>query len=179
MRWSKILTWEITGIITISSLGSLLHFVFEMLGNWPPAALIASVNESVWEHLKLAFWPALLFGLIEWPFFRRHVKHFWAAKAFGIFAIPVIITLGFYGYTTLAGGHILWADIALFVIAVAAGQMISAGLLRRESIPRAAKTTAGFLLVLMIVSFSLCTYFPPRFPLFRDARTGHYGIMGS
>ena len=88
MNKEKILTWEIIGAVIISLLGSFLHFFFALLGEWPPVALIAAVNESVWEHLKLAFWPALIFALIEWPFFRGKTKNFWAAKSIGIFTMP-------------------------------------------------------------------------------------------
>lgn len=70
MAKTKIFSWEVVGAILISFAGSLLHFVFELFNGWPPLALTAAVNESTWEHLKLAFWPALVYALIEWRFFR-------------------------------------------------------------------------------------------------------------
>ena len=57
------LKWELLGIVFIIVLGGALHFVFDLSGEWPPLALIAAVNESVWEHLKLGFWPALIYFL--------------------------------------------------------------------------------------------------------------------
>ncbi len=177
MNKSKIFIWEITGAILISLLGSGLHFAFDLLGKWPPAALIAAVNESVWEHLKLAFWPALVFAFIEWPFFRRHVKNFWTAKTIGIFTMPFIIASVFYGYTTLTGRNILWVDISLFVLAVFAGQLISCKLLLCRSFASGIKIMATILLALMIAGFSLFTFFPPHCPLFRDPPTGLYGIL--
>ena len=173
---AEILRREMLGVGFIILLGSFLHFVFDLLGRWPPAALIAAVNESVWEHLKLAFWPAVLYALLEWPYFRSRVPHFWPAKTVGIFAMPSIIAGGFYGYTALAGRHIFLIDISLFVIAAFAGQRISAALLFRKPPPLAVRFAAGVLLALMIAAFSLGTYFPPRVPLFRETRSGHYGI---
>lgn len=43
-------------------LGVFLHFLFEL---WPSilTEFIAPVNESLWEHVKLIFWPYLLAGL--------------------------------------------------------------------------------------------------------------------
>lgn len=70
MSKAEIFRWEIAGAVLISLAGSLFHFVFEFFNKWPPLALIAAVNESTWEHLKLAFWPALVYALIEWRFFR-------------------------------------------------------------------------------------------------------------
>jgi hypothetical protein len=52
---NSILKWEIIGIVFIVLAGGLLHFVFEWSGSWRPLAIIAAVNESTWEHLKLAF----------------------------------------------------------------------------------------------------------------------------
>jgi hypothetical protein len=39
--------------------GAALHFLYEAVPN-PLTALISPINESVWEHLKLLFWPMLL-----------------------------------------------------------------------------------------------------------------------
>jgi hypothetical protein len=176
MNKKKIFAWEILGFIFISLLGSFLHFVFDLLGRWPPVALVAAVNESVWEHLKLAFWPALLYAVVEWPFFRRKVDHFWAAKAAGILVMPLSIVLLFYGYTALSGGNVLWADISLFFLAVLIGQTLSFRLMLVRPSGSRAKIPAVILLILMISAFSLLTFFPPKCPLFRDSRTDQYGL---
>jgi hypothetical protein len=177
MDKSNILVWEMTGAVLISLFGSLLHFSFDILGKWPPAALISAVNESVWEHLKLAFWPALIFAIIEWSFFRRHARNFWTAKAIGIFTMPLIIGTVFYGYTAIFNQNILWIDISLFVLAVFSGQIISFKLLLRHTFAPVAKILSIILLVLMIVSFSLFTFFPPHCFIFCDPQTGQYGIL--
>jgi hypothetical protein len=177
MNKTKIFTWEMAGFVIISLSGSFLHFVFELLGEWRPAALIAAVNESTWEHLKLAFWPALIYALIEWPFFRGRVHNFWTAKAIGLLAMPLVIVSAFYGYTALAGRNFLWADISLFILAVLIGQLLSCRILLRPSPASRKQTPALVLLVLMIAAFSLLTFFPPKNFLFRDPVTGQYGIV--
>jgi len=174
---AKILAWEITGFVLISLAGSFLHFVFDLSGEWLPAALVAAVNESVWEHLKLAFWPGLVYALVEWRFFGRHVKNFWTAKAAGLFAMPLVIVSLFYGYTAWAGHNILWLDISLFFLAVLVGQMLSCRILLRRPLASGIKTVAVILMALMITAFSLLTFFPARCPLFQDPRTGQYGIL--
>ena len=63
-RSRSILRWEITGAIFIIVIGLALHFVFSWTGGWRPVAVVAAVNESIWEHLKLAFWPGLLWALL-------------------------------------------------------------------------------------------------------------------
>lgn len=48
------------GITVLAGMG--LHFLFDL---WPSilTEFIAPVNESLWEHIKLIFWPYLLAGL--------------------------------------------------------------------------------------------------------------------
>ena len=46
----------IARILSVSLLGTLLHFTYRWSGRNP---LIAPVNESVWEHMKLLFFPML------------------------------------------------------------------------------------------------------------------------
>jgi len=174
---ASILKWELGGIAIIFLSGSVLHFVFDWVGGWPPAALIAAVNESVWEHLKLAFWPGLIFALIEFFFLKAKTKNFWVAKTCALFTMPAIIVAVFYGYTALLGRHILWLDIALFGLAVVAGQMISFALMIREPFGTKTRIAVGAVLALMIAAFSLFSYLPPRCPLFQDSLTGQYGIM--
>jgi len=61
------LRWELAGIAVIFLAGSALHSAFDWTGHWRPIAWFAPVNESVWEHLKLAFWPGILYTMLEYP----------------------------------------------------------------------------------------------------------------
>jgi len=173
---SGIWIWETAGALFIISSGCLLHFVFEWFGRWPPLALVAAVNESVWEHLKLAFWPSLFFGLFARPFLKGKTDHYWTAKIAGILLMPIFIAVSFYAYILVFKRHNLIYDISIFVIAVILGQMTSARLMQKTHFTRLIKITAALLLIAVILMFSLCTYCPPRLPLFHDGRTGGYGI---
>jgi hypothetical protein len=95
----------------------------------------------------------------------------------GIFSMPLIIVLIFYGYTALIGHHILWVDIALFGFSVSIGQMISFLLMIRRPFNFKVRLIGAMLLIIMILAFSLFSYLPPRFPLFRDSVSGQYGFL--
>lgn len=172
-----ILSIEILGIFFISLSGSALHFVFEWSGEWTPLAFIAAVNESVWEHLKLAFWPGMIYSLIAYPFLKRKTKNFWAAKTTGLYAMPIVIIVMFYSYLAIAGKSNLVYDISTFILAVSAGQLLSYHLIMKDTCERRLKIIAVALLVIITAAFSLFTFFPPKFPLFRDFVTGKYGII--
>ena len=62
----KVLIYEIIGTAFIIFLGSALHFTYEFSGRFDFIGVFSAVNESVWEHLKLAFWPSLIWILIEY-----------------------------------------------------------------------------------------------------------------
>ncbi len=175
----NVLAWEIAGIFFITLAGSSLHFLFEWSGRFLPVALIAAVNESVWEHLKLAFWPSLIFAAIEYPFVRKHTDNFLAAKVSGISVMPLVIVAVFYSYTAIIGRSILAVDISSFVLAVVLGQLTGYAVMRRRRVSNRTKNVSITVLVVLTLAFSFLTYFPPRLPLFRDSRNGEYGITES
>lgn len=168
--------WELAGFFFICGAGSMLHFVFAWTGGWVPAAWLAAVNESTWEHLKMGFWPGLLFALVEYGAFGRGVNNFWLAKTLGLFTIPVAIIALFYGYTALAGRNYLAADISVFFAAAAFGQAVSYGVLKAPAGGQAARRIALGALVALTAAFALLTYFPPKVFLFEDPRTQECGI---
>lgn len=173
----SVLKWELSGLVFIFLVGSLFHFAFEWVGRWPPGALIFAVNESVWEHLKLAFWPGLFFALIEYPCTKKVAHNFWLAKSSGLLTMPFVIVVMFYGYTAITGHHLLVVDVPIFFIAIALGQLVSYKILTAPEKGPPAKLCAAIMLVMMVAAFSIFTYYPPHIFLFEDKRTRNYGIL--
>lgn len=171
-----LIQWEIAGTLFVVVVGCALHFVYDWTGQWHPIALIAAVNESVWEHLKLAFWPYLIFAAVEYPFARSRLNNFGTAKAAGLLLMPLVIVSGFYGYTALAGTNYLPLDIGLFVVAVIIGHAASYVLMTQAPVTRAVRLAATAAFLVELAAFSLFTFHPPRLFLFEDARLDHYGI---
>jgi hypothetical protein len=172
------LLWELAGIIFIVVLGTVLHFAFEWSGRWIPIAPIAAVNESVWEHLKLGFWPALAYAVLEYSRFGKSANNFFFAKTLGIYLIPITIVVLYYSYTAILGHGLLIVDIAIFVVAVIVGQLVSYELLIASTLPERLNRFAPIALVVLGILFVLFTFYPPQLPLFRDSVTGVYGIAG-
>jgi hypothetical protein len=175
-----ILHWEMWGILFIVLLGSLLHFTFEFSGGWRPLSVISAVNESVWEHLKLAFWPAVFWGIIEFFFVRRPVRDtrsgFLLAKAIGAYVMPVVIVAVFYSYTAFTGDSILAVDLSSFVIAVVIGQIVSYKLWGWFKSSALLNPLGLAMLIIGILLFAVFTFYPPRVGIFRDPVSGGYGI---
>ena len=165
------LVWELAGIPFIVTIGSALHFAFEWSGFWTPLALFAAVNESTWEHLKLAFWPCLFWAILECRRIDVDQDLFWAAKGYGLLIPPIVIVTVFSSYTAILEYNILAVDISIFILAVALGQIVSARQLTRSRLP-----FGRMLLTLQILAYATLTFVPPSVPLFQDPRTGDYGI---
>jgi hypothetical protein len=147
-------------------MGSLLHFVWEWSGRSPFVAVIAATNESTWEHLKMAFWPALaltpiqraLYGpLPGWP----------VATMLRVLVPPVLITLLFYGYTALLGRNYLSLDIGTFVVAVVFGESLGHAVLS-VSLRRWARVGAMAVIALATLAFSTLSFWPPDNFLFTE-----------
>jgi hypothetical protein len=170
--------WEITGVLFILGVGSLLHFVFAWSGNSPVVAPFGAVNESVWEHLKLAFWPATAWALLERAPLKTRVSNFWLGKAIGIILMPLGIFVLFYFYTFLLGDHVFLLNIAIFVIAVVLGQYVSYRLLTGDERSPSLNVAAPALVVVLAILFIVFTFFPPEVGLFRDGITHTYGMPG-
>lgn len=63
-----IANWQIAGFIFTVILGTFLHFLFNLTKGSVIAALFSAVNESIWEHMKLLYYPMVVFALVEYRF---------------------------------------------------------------------------------------------------------------
>jgi hypothetical protein len=171
-----VLIYELIGIVFIIFLGSALHFTFALSGNQPIVGAFSAVNESVWEHLKLAFWPALFLTVIEYPQLRKAANNFFTAKAIGAYLMVTMIPLVFYSYTAFSGKSIFAIDISSFVVAVIIGQFLSYKLLTHRQQPGNLNKIAVGAIILLALAFIVFTYYPPQLQIFKDSLTGKYGI---
>ena len=171
---SAALTWRsLLSAIVVIAAGSLLHFAWQWSGRSTVVAVFAATNESTWEHLKLAFWPALALA----PLQRRIYGPFpgWLPATAIRCALPsVVIVALFYGYTALLGNHYLAADIAIFALAILAGEFLGHAVLPREP-GAASRIGSGGLLVVATILFSTLTFRPPHCFLFQEPPSGQTG----
>jgi hypothetical protein len=181
----RVALWEITGGLVIFFAGSFLHFLFELSGFAVVAAPFASVNESTWEHLKLFYWPALLFAVVQHAYTRHQVNNFWAAKGASIVLTPLVIAVGFYAYVGVVlpiyGKGTLIGTLITAAIGVALGQVASYRLLTGVRRGRVAHVLGVSAILAMGAAFMLFTFFPPRIFLFENffgyVYDGGFGIL--
>ncbi len=168
--------WQFGGFAFTALGGTLLHFLYEWTGESILAAPFSGVNESTWEHMKLLYFPLLIFALIQSRSFRKY-KDFWCVKLLGTVAGLMLIPVLFYTYNGAFGRSPDWVNITIFFISAAVAFWLEARLLKKGytcKYPRLA-----FALICIIgVLFVLFTFVTPQIPLFEDPLTGTYGING-
>lgn len=155
--------WLTIGVLSIL-VGATLHFLYDLWPN-PLTAVFAPVNESVWEHLKLLYWPFLAasFALTRGA---EDGRRSWCGLLAGLLAAPALL-LGAY-YTLLAGFalHGLILDLVLYALAMAAGFAL-AWHLRRAARP---SLLCGVLVIAAGVygaALALFSFAPPALPIFQ------------
>lgn len=175
MNKNKIRNYQIFSIIFTFILGSLLHFTYALSENNPIVAIFSSINESVWEHLKLLFFPMLLTIIIGCFYIGKEVPNFLCSKTIGILVSMVFMIIFFYTYTGILGRNIPAIDIASFFIATILGEFASYVLIVNKF--KCNNVIAIIALVLIFVCFIIFTYFTPNIGIFKDPVTGQYGFF--
>ena len=174
---NKLLQWDIYAMIFIIIVGTLFHFVFELFFSWPPIGAITPVNESVWEHLKLPYWPLIIFSLIEYKFIKEEANNIIIGKSIAAIISVGTILIVFYSYTTILGIEILIVDILSFFIGAIIGQFVSYRIMTSNKLPRSLNVISLIILIGFALALVIFTYFPPHLPIFQDSESELYGIL--
>jgi hypothetical protein len=182
---TKLLIWELGCVLWICFAGSSLHFAFELSDYWTPLAIIAAVNESIWEHLKIYFWPGLLYALVQYTYTRNIANNYWLGKVVALAITPVVITLSYHGYmawvVNTGAATSVGAILLIMFFGVLAGQLCSYRILKSAPYHFTGRrsVTAGY--ASLIFMFSAFTFFPPQLFLFENylcyQYTAEYGIL--
>lgn len=164
------------GFIITAVVGTLLHFLFDWTGGNVVVGLFSAVNESIWEHMKLLFYPMVLFALVEFFYWGKNIESFWGIKLIGILIGIAVIPVLYYTYTGILDINADWFNIAIFFLAAGLVYWVETKLFEKDfSCPVGARVSV-FLIILIAGLFTVFTFFPPQIPLFADPISGTYGL---
>ena len=167
--------WQLLGFAVTSLGGTILHFLYEWLGEAAWIAPFSGVNESTWEHMKLLFWPMLLFAIVQRLFFKDRAD-FWCVKLRGSFLGLSLIPILFYTYNGAIGKSPDWFNIVIFFVSAAVAYLYETRLFRSEGLRcRSSKFAIGALCAIALL-FAAFTFLTPEIGIFRDPLTGTCGI---
>ena len=167
--------WQLWGFALTSILGTLLHFLYDWLSGAMWVAPFSGVNESTWEHMKLLFWPMLVYAIFQSIFFRDR-QDFWSIKLKGTLLGLIMIPIIFYTYNGVIGKSPDWLNIAIFFISAAIAYIYETRLFNTEGLrckyPRLALAALAGIAILFVIF----TFATPEIGIFKDPITGSYGI---
>jgi len=155
----------VIGFFVTTVLGIISHFVYEWTGGGFLVGLFFPVNESTWEHMKLLFFPMLLFALVAGKRMERQYPCIYNAMFTGILVGLAAIPTLFYTYSGILGYHVSWANIAVYVLSV-----LVAYLMVYRVAMTCRKTDSKALRIIMyvlIAAFMIFTVYPPEIGLFQ------------
>ncbi len=174
----KLNTQFFVSSIIIFLIGSLMHFAYNFFNNNFIVGLITPINESIWEHLKLAIFPIILWWLI---FYLKEGEKYnldknkWFLGCLVSIFISNIIVLGVY-YFVRYGLDVesLILDIILLYISLLFGQFTGLHIYNFSTIQNFYFLVT--MIYVIIFSIMILTIIPPQLPLFEDPITHTYGI---
>lgn len=157
--------YMISGALFVSVLGTILHFAYARSGNSFFLGLFVPINESIWEHTKLLFFPMLFFSFYASKKLKEDFPCIDSGLSFGILLGTFLIPVLFYTYSGALGFSIANFNIATFYISVCLA-FFSAYKLTLSCKMEKYETLLSFLLILMTFLFIIFTVLPPNISLF-------------
>ena len=166
-------TW--ISIITIFLLGTLAHFLYDLSHENKILGLFTAVNESTWEHVKIAITPTLLWSLLDGYFYGENPNYF-PAKLASLGILTFFIPLVFYSYTRVTKKPVLPLDIATFLIAIILAQQAFQAIITLPAVPHPAAYLSVVATFVFFGAYMTLTLMPLKQIPIKDPITHQYGF---
>lgn len=158
-------SYVIFGTIFVSILGTLAHFLYSWSGENPIVGLFTSTNESTWEHMKLIFFPMIIYSHFMNKSIKPQHPNVTSALYFSIILGTCLIPIIFYTYSGILGFNLPVLDISTFFISV----IISFISVYKSTLSgkwEKYKTLLFVIVSLFFISFLFFTIYPPNLGIF-------------
>ena len=155
---------------------SLLHFLWKWTHEFLPAAIFASVNESVWEHVKILSWAFLAWSAAEYYILRPAAKRLLIARTAGVLTVMTLTVCFFYIYSGILGRAVLWIDLVTAAMWLLAGEFVSIRVINSPARIDVYWLFSAAVMALVLVMLLCFTASAPHIGLFRDPASGLYGL---
>lgn len=160
---------KIYGAFFTIIIGVILQHTYEWSDKNPFIAVLAPVNGSVFQRLKLLFTPYMLWTLVEYEHYGQYEKNFIPIKAVALFAGMFIIVLLLNISVKALRKSVFWIGAAAFIIGVLTAFGLDYYLTASNlCVLPAANLSGSLLLFLIALAMSVFTFYPPDHPLFSD-----------
>ena len=142
----------IFNVLFIIIIGILSHFLYDWSNENSIVGLFVAVNESTWEHIKLAIFPSLIVFAIQYFLYFKNSNNFFFGVFLSLFTTILLIPIFFYGYKSIVGTNLLFLDILDFIFSVAIGQFIFYKIIKLKKISKIHKILSIVGIIIIIIN---------------------------
>ena len=164
----------IISIIIISLIGTISHFIYDITNHNKIIGLFVSVNESTWEHIKIALTPTLLWSLVDGLIYGSYPNYFFA-KFISLLSIIILIPILFYGYKKIFNNNNFIYDILIFYLSIIVSQLLFYIIINANPVSYFFNYISVIGLIIIFGSYLLLTLLPLDNFIFKDPLTNKYG----
>ncbi len=159
---------NLIAFFAIGTVGALGHFVYKWSGYNKVIGYIFPVNESTWEHLKLLFFPALVYFIAEYFTKKEKPKNFFPAIALSLIWGMVLIVTLFYSVSGVLGFSVDFINITIYFLSIVATLCKKNKILKSEKYyGKNAFVLSLLYLATMSLLLFLFSYNPPNLGIFK------------
>lgn len=161
--------FQIVGVFIIFILNVFLHFLYDLSNQNSLVSLIAPVNESVFEHLKMVYYSYMIFNTIEYILYPDNRENRFLLSSVAAVFTTLLVYVLFSIIMTGIGEHNLIITLLILFISIILGQLYKYYLVKNIELSTLEQILVAVLFI--ILPIALFTYFtvnPLNNPLFYD-----------
>lgn len=166
---------KILGVIIAFLVAFPLHFLYDKFPCFL-TSIIAPVNESIAEHMKILFGSILFSGVIQKIIVKvknLDYKNICISNVIAaLFSIPIFLVIYLPIYYAI--NENLPLTILIMFIVIVISQIIAYFIIKTKDLKM--ENVAILLAIIVYIVFGILTYNPPKTELFKDPLTNTYGL---
>ena len=168
---------KVIGVFVIYFLAFVFHSVYDLFSSFL-TSIFFPVNESVWEHMKLLYFPILIWSVIEYFLIRKHDKKFnYLFQAFLTSYFSIILYLILYGLITMFVSESFVLSIILLFLVIVITEIVGYFIFERLNYSKGLNIVGLLGIVAGVFIFGILSYYPIEVGLFYDSIKANYGIL--
>lgn len=164
---NKLKRYIIEGIIFVLITGSIAHFIYDWSGENALIGFLVPINESIWEHMKLCFFPMLLYSFYMIYKLEPDYPCISSSSMFGVLLITFLIPVLFYTYSGILGANYAIFDIGTFIVSVIIS-FVAVYKLTLSCKVASYETLFKLLILILAMCFFIFTYHPLNIGIFAE-----------
>jgi hypothetical protein len=151
----------------IGILGTLGHFLYGWTNENTIIGYFFPINESTWEHLKLLFFPTIIYSIFEKITLKNNIQNYTSSVVFSSIIGMISIVVLFYTYKGVLGYNVDFINISIYYLSLIIMLIFKNKIINKEIFSsQYLNYIALFLAFIITLLFVFFTYNPPSINLF-------------